>query len=94
MMVPIRCFTCGFPIAEYWEEYKTRINKGEKPAEILDSLGIKRYCCRRMFISTFEYIDEILQYVKPREEKPQQIIEKEIVEEKPTKKRGRKKKYP
>ena len=25
--------------------------KGEDPKEILDDLGIKKYCCRRMFIS-------------------------------------------
>ena len=91
MLVPIRCFTCGFPIAIYWEEYKARLSKGERAEEILDSLNIKRYCCRRMFISTFEYIDEFLQYVKVREKfetKPPLPPEPEI----PKKRRGRRKK--
>jgi DNA-directed RNA polymerase subunit N len=28
----------------------------------LDSLGVKRYCCRRMLISHVEIIDEILKF--------------------------------
>ncbi len=35
---------------------------GKNPAEILDSLGIKRYCCRRMFLSHIELVDEALQF--------------------------------
>ena len=30
--------------------------------EILDELGISRYCCRRMFISHVDVIDDILKY--------------------------------
>jgi len=48
MLVPVRCFTCGFPISIYWEEYKSRLSKGESAEAILDSLNIKRYCCRRI----------------------------------------------
>jgi DNA-directed RNA polymerase subunit N len=91
MLVPVRCFTCGFPISIYWEEYKSRLSKGESAEAILDSLNIKRYCCRRMFISTFEYIDEFLQYVKVMEKfetKPPPPPEPEI----PKKRRGRRKK--
>ncbi|MFH1066162.1 MAG: DNA-directed RNA polymerase subunit N, partial [Nanoarchaeota archaeon] len=28
-MIPIRCFSCGKPIGHLWEEYKTRVAKGE-----------------------------------------------------------------
>jgi len=33
-----------------------------KPGEALDSLGIKRYCCRRMFLSHVEAIDGFLEF--------------------------------
>jgi len=61
-MFPIRCFTCGKLISRYWEEYKQRVAEGEKPKDVLDSLGITRYCCRRIFLSHVETIDLISKY--------------------------------
>ena len=60
MMFPIRCFTCGALIGDKWEEYERRIEAGEDPGKVLDDLGIKRYCCRRMFLSHYEYFDEVV----------------------------------
>jgi DNA-directed RNA polymerase subunit N len=60
--MPIRCFSCGKPIAHLWEEYNERISKGEKPEKIVEKLGLKRYCCRRMLLSHRDYIDDILKY--------------------------------
>ena len=62
MIIPVRCFTCGKVIGDRWEEYARRTKQGESPAKILDELGMKRYCCRRMFISHVEVIDELLKY--------------------------------
>ncbi len=62
MIIPIRCFTCGKVIGDKWEEFKREMIIGKNPAEILDSLGIKRYCCRRMFLSHIELVDEVLQF--------------------------------
>lgn len=62
MIIPIRCFTCGKVIGDKWEEFKREMIIGKNPAEILDSLGIKRYCCRRMFLSHIELVDEALQF--------------------------------
>jgi len=67
-MFPIRCFTCGALIADKWEEYIKRVKEGEDPGKVLDDLGIKRYCCRRMFISAVVYIDDVLKYERPVEE--------------------------
>ena len=44
MQIPIRCFTCGKPIAQYWDEYNKRVNAGEDPKKIMDDLGLERYC--------------------------------------------------
>ena len=60
MMFPIRCFTCGALIGDKWEEYERRVEAGEEPGKVLDDLGIKRYCCRRMFLSYYEYFDEVI----------------------------------
>ncbi len=62
MMIPVRCFTCGALIADKYEEYKRRVEAGEEPGKVLDELGVKRYCCRRMFISNVDIIDQILPY--------------------------------
>ncbi|MEM3227935.1 MAG: DNA-directed RNA polymerase subunit N [Candidatus Micrarchaeaceae archaeon] len=62
MMMPVRCFTCGAVVADKWEEYDKRVNKNkEEPGKVLDDLGVKRYCCRRMFLSNVEVIDEFVE---------------------------------
>jgi len=69
MLIPVRCFSCGKPVAEYWDDYKERVMKGESKEKALDELGIDRYCCRRMFLSQYfdektgaELVDEILPF--------------------------------
>ncbi|MCS6768868.1 MAG: DNA-directed RNA polymerase subunit N [Candidatus Caldarchaeum sp.] len=62
MMFPIRCFSCGRVIAHKWDEYRRRVENGESPGEVLDSMGFKRYCCRRMFISAVDFMDELLEF--------------------------------
>lgn len=62
MLVPVRCFTCGTPVADKYSEYVSRAKSGEDPAKIMDLLGINRYCCRRIFVSTVETIDQVIPY--------------------------------
>jgi DNA-directed RNA polymerase subunit N len=63
LIVPVRCFTCGKLIGDKYKEFVTRVrDKGEDPQAVLDSLGLTRICCRRMMVSAFEYIDEVLAY--------------------------------
>jgi DNA-directed RNA polymerase subunit N len=62
MLVPVRCFTCGNIIADKYEEFSNRLKSGEDPAEIMDSLNVKRYCCRRMFVSCVETIYQVIPY--------------------------------
>jgi DNA-directed RNA polymerase subunit N len=65
MIIPIRCFTCGSLIGDKWEIYKNRVLSGEEPGKVLDELGIKRYCCRRMLISHVDIIYEVIHYTRP-----------------------------
>jgi len=62
VLVPVRCFTCGNLIADKFDEYQNRVKSGEEPAKILDSLGIERYCCRRMMLTTLETIQQVIPF--------------------------------
>ena len=62
MLVPVRCFTCGNLVADKFDEYQNRVKSGEEPAKTLDSLGIERYCCRRMMLTTLETIQQVLPF--------------------------------
>ncbi len=62
MIIPVRCFTCGKVIGSAYEVFKQRVELGENPAEVLDSLGITRYCCRRMLLSHVDLIDEVMPF--------------------------------
>jgi len=65
-MVPVRCFTCGNVIGDKWDEFRARVKTGEDPHQILDDLGLTRYCCRRMLLSNTEIIGEVLKYKKTK----------------------------
>jgi DNA-directed RNA polymerase subunit N len=69
MIIPVRCFTCGRLIGDAWEEFALRVKSGEKAGDVLDSLGIKRYCCRRMLLSHVEIIDEVLRFYEEAEKR-------------------------
>tara|TARA_B100001250_G_scaffold29807_1_gene24527 strand:- start:212 stop:367 length:156 start_codon:yes stop_codon:yes gene_type:complete len=45
-----------------YEEFVERREAGENPGEIMDSLGLERYCCRKIFVSHLDLIDELLPY--------------------------------
>ncbi len=62
MIIPVRCFTCGRVIGSAYQPFKARVADGEAPAEVLDSLGITRYCCRRMIITHADLIEDVMPY--------------------------------
>ena len=64
MIIPIRCFSCGKPIGHLYEEYSEKASKGENSKKVLDSLGIERYCCRSVFLSHVELIDNAGEFKK------------------------------
>lgn len=56
MIIPVRCFSCGKPVAHLWEEYRERVAKGEDKKKVMDSLGLERYCCRALFLGHVDLI--------------------------------------
>ncbi|MBU1204253.1 MAG: DNA-directed RNA polymerase subunit N [Nanoarchaeota archaeon] len=64
MIIPIRCFSCGRPVAHLWQKYKEKTEKGEDKKKVLDELGLERFCCRALFISHVDLIEDIQQFKK------------------------------
>lgn len=75
MIIPVRCFTCGKILGDKWNYYKTELEKNKSEdsiinvntktaqktpeGKILDKLGLKRYCCRRVMLSHVDLVDII-----------------------------------
>jgi DNA-directed RNA polymerase subunit N len=64
MIIPIRCMSCGRPIAHLYEGFKERVAKGEDAKAVMDELGLVRYCCRAQFMGHVDLLDEIAQFKK------------------------------
>ena len=62
MLIPIRCFTCGKPVGGLWEKYKEKIASGENPKKALDELGIKKYCCRSLFLTHRDILSDVAKF--------------------------------
>ena len=60
MIIPVRCFTCGKVIASLWLSYLKMLEEGKDPEEALNLLDMRRMCCRRMFLTQVELIDELI----------------------------------
>lgn len=61
-MRPIRCFSCGKPLADKYEEFEKRIEEGEEPDDIFEDMGLERYCCRRMVLTSVDATEEMMRY--------------------------------
>ena len=64
MIIPVRCFSCGKPVAHLWERFKEGVEKGENRKELLDKLGLERYCCRALFLGHVDLIEIAAQFKK------------------------------
>ena len=64
MIIPIRCFSCGKPIAHLWEEFKKRTEAGEPAKKVLDELGLERYCCRAVFLGHVDLLETTSKFKK------------------------------
>ena len=63
MQFPVRCPTCGKVISDKYEEFEERTDdNGEDAGEVLDDLGVEKYCCRTVFLTHVESIDEVGKY--------------------------------
>jgi len=64
MIIPIRCFACGKPVAHLWEDYKKRVSDGEHSKKVLDDLDVERFCCRAVFLGQTDLIELVGKFKK------------------------------
>ena len=62
MIIPIRCMTCGKPVGHLFEKFEADIKAGRNPKNVLDKLGLERYCCRSLFLSHKNLIPRVGQF--------------------------------
>jgi DNA-directed RNA polymerase subunit N (RpoN/RPB10) len=48
--------------------YEKLVAEGKKENEIMEILGLKRYCCKRMLLTNVDLVDKMLQYCEVKEE--------------------------
>ena len=73
VLVPVRCFTCGKLIADKYEDYQNKIKAGEEPIKVLDELGMDRYCCRRMLLTSVETIQQVIPFYEAMHNRNQEV---------------------
>ena len=73
MLIPVRCLTCGKLIADKFDDYQNKVKSGEEPEKALDSLGIERYCCRRMLLTTVETIQQAIPFYEAIQKRNQEV---------------------
>ena len=54
-------------IAHVYEQYKEAVENDVDSDKALDDLGMKRYCCRRMFVGHIDLVDEVAPFSIARE---------------------------
>jgi DNA-directed RNA polymerase subunit N len=47
-------------IGDKYEEFRRRVEENEDPKQVLDELGVSRYCCRRMLLSHRDFIEDVI----------------------------------
>ena len=63
MIIPVRCFSCGKPLGHLWEEFKKR-SHNEDSKELMDELGLDRYCCRSIFLGQVDTLELVNKFKK------------------------------
>jgi DNA-directed RNA polymerases I, II, and III subunit RPABC5 len=61
-MIPVRCFTCNKVIGNKWEKYEKLLEDGNSAKDTFKKLGLKRSCCKRMFLTNVDITDKLMEY--------------------------------
>jgi len=65
MIIPIRCYSCGKPIAHLWAKFlEMTDNRKKNVKESMDVLGLRRYCCRSHFMGHIDLLSDVGQFKK------------------------------
>ncbi|MAG01925.1 DNA-directed RNA polymerase subunit N [Candidatus Pacearchaeota archaeon] len=64
MIIPVRCISCGKPIGHLWEHFKDKTKEGVDSKEVLDEIGLERYCCRSVFLGQVDTLELVNKFKK------------------------------
>ncbi len=62
MIIPMRCFTCGKLVADKYEEYHELLKAQYTEDQALTTVGLQRFCCRRMMLTHVDFNDMLLRF--------------------------------
>ena len=63
MLIPVRCFTCNKVLG--MKILLKAFKKGMEMDKIIDTLEIKRICCRRILLTYIDLSDDLFKYQNP-----------------------------
>lgn len=58
MHVPVRCFSCNKVVGHLYDEFSRRHSGNDRCGELLTELGLHRVCCRRIFLTHANTVEE------------------------------------
>lgn len=61
-MIPLRCFTCNMFVGSKYTEFCGRKDGSPEYGKLLDELGVRNLCCRRMLLTHVEVIEDTAIY--------------------------------
>jgi DNA-directed RNA polymerase subunit N len=65
-------------VADKYDDYQSKLKAGEDPEKVLDAVGVERYCCRRMLLTSVETIQQVIPFyeaIQKRKEEVQSELE-------------------
>lgn len=61
MIIPVQCFTCGKVVANKYGHYlRLTQQEGVAPSKALKTVGLKRYCCKRMLTTHVDVGEQLM----------------------------------
>lgn len=51
-------------MAHLYDDYIERIKAGQEKGKAMDELGLKRYCCRALFLGHVDLLETVSQFKK------------------------------
>lgn len=54
VMFPVRCYSCNKVLGHLHDDFVESVANGSEPPAVMEKSGVRRMCCRRMFLAHVE----------------------------------------
>ena len=61
MLVPVRCFTCGYCVGKHYDAYVSGNRRGVAFPQLMEQMQIRRFCCKRMLLTHIDVAARVSQ---------------------------------